>query len=172
MSKLVLNEMSAAPDTPSTGKAAIYVNTTPALCVKDDAGAVTVLPAYATGTWTPVLKFGATTVAGVSANNATYATIGPMCFINATLILTAKNGTGVATIAGLPFTSGAGFWSGQFGYYEALTSSPSMLLATVAGSTTVISLYVATSGVTTAAMQDTDFSTTTTLVLSLAYRMA
>jgi hypothetical protein len=164
-------EQATAPDTPGTGQVVIYPNSDGALCIKDDGGTVRVAPGYTNGTWTPVLKFGATTVASVSVSGATYATIGPMCFVNATLTLTAKNGTGSATIAGLPFTSGTGFWSGQFGYYEALGSTPSGLSVAVAGGATVLSLYKSTAGASLTALADTDFSTTTTLVFSLAYRL-
>jgi hypothetical protein len=181
-----MTEQATDPNTPGTNQVVIYPTSAGGVSIKRDDGTVLTLagtgvltvPAtgtaatYANSTWVPVLKFGATTVAAVSVGGATYSTIGPMCFVNATLTLTAKNGTGTATIAGLPFTSGTGFWSGQIGYYEVLGSSPSGLYITVPGGATVLSLYKSTAGTSLTAMADTDFSTTTTLVFSLAYRMA
>ena len=128
---------------------------------------------YATNTWTPVLKFGTTTVTGVTITSANYATVGPMCFAQCDITLTGKNGTGAVTIAGLPVAAAAaGHWAASVGYYAALGSNVSFLTGFVAPSTSVISVFKAVVGTDAGSALDSDFSTTTRLIVSVAYRTA
>lgn len=91
MSKIILAEQASAPDTPGSGKAAVYVNTTPALCWKDDAGTVRVAPATTSGTWTPALQFGgATTGITYSTQSGVYVVVGSVCMATAKITLTSK----------------------------------------------------------------------------------
>lgn len=125
MSKIILAEQASAPDTPGSGKVAVYVDTNGDLAWKDDAGNINTIasaggytltltgsgtPAYvnATTTWTPALLFGG------AATGITYGTqvgrcvrIGNIVAIYIGIVLTSKgSATGNATISGLPFTPG------------------------------------------------------------------
>lgn len=129
------------------------------------------LAIYATSTWTPVLKFGATTVTGVTINSATYVTIGNMCFVQAQITLTGKNGTGNVSIEGLPVASNAsGAWPINVGYHFSLTSSVSSLHGYVGAGGSIIYLVKSTGGTGVAVVTDADLSTTTTLILAAHYR--
>ena len=55
MSVLTFTEQASAPDTPSSGKAKLYVNATPRLSLKDDAGNVTVYYPRTRSTWSPAI---------------------------------------------------------------------------------------------------------------------
>jgi hypothetical protein len=59
---------------------------------------------YEAGTWTPVLKFGSTTVT-LSTAQGTYTKVGRQVTINMQVSWTSKSGTGAVTITGLPFSS-------------------------------------------------------------------
>jgi hypothetical protein len=172
-----MTEQATDPNTPGTNQVVIYPTSAGGVSIKRDDGTVLTLagtgvltvPAtgtaatYTSGTWVPVVKFGATTVAGVIINSATYAIVGNMLFFQTDVVLTAKNGTGSATIAG---------WPAAIGYYGPMAGGVSTLLAYVTNSTSVITLLKSAAGTASVVLADTDFSTTTEIVISGFYRIA
>jgi hypothetical protein len=182
-----MTEQATDPNTPGTNQVVIYPTSAGGVSIKRDDGTVLTLagtgvltvPAtgtaatYTSGTWVPVVKFGATTVAGVIINSATYAIVGNMLFFQTDVVLTAKNGTGSATIAGLPVAAhSVGLWPAAIGYYGPMAGGVSTLLAYVTNSTSVITLLKSAAGTASVVLADTDFSTTTEIVISGFYRIA
>jgi hypothetical protein len=70
-------------------------------------GSGSVLSSYETGTWTPVLQFGANTQT-ITVNQATYVKVGKSVTINMQVTWAAKSGSGRVYITGLPFAKETG----------------------------------------------------------------
>jgi hypothetical protein len=173
MSRIRLVEQTTIPDTPGANEVILYVDTNSVLCTRNDAG--TRRPFGDQGSWTPVLKFATTTVTGVTIGSATYAIVGPMCFVQCYLTLTGKNGTGHVQIHGLPVPANSttnAFWTTSGVYYTALTSSVTGLTGFVRPGTSQIEMYKNTTATDVAELLDSDMSTTTSLILSATYRAA
>lgn len=65
------------------------------------------------GVWTPVLLFGATVVTGTSVGG-NWIKIGRLVWVEGDVLLSGKNGTGLAVVTGLPFTTLNDAGSGSF----------------------------------------------------------
>ena len=85
--------------TPAQGEP-IYDVSRKALVLGDGATAGGLCATPFAGTWTPQLEFGGTVVAGTTASGV-WTQIGNLVFFYYSIQLTAKNGSGGATIAGL-----------------------------------------------------------------------
>ena len=173
MSKIVLAEQASAPDTPGSGKVAIYVNnaTLPALCWKDDAGNVNVAPAITNGTWTPALNFGgAATGIAYTTQSGRYVRNGKIVHLFLQITLSSKgSATGAATITGLPVAQ-TGIRP-TLPVYWSLASNAVTVLAQVVGST--INLFYTTAAATgPSLLTDAAFGDTSTLYISGAYEVA
>jgi hypothetical protein len=78
-----------------------------ALATSIQFGSGSVLSSYETGTWTPVLQFGANTQS-ITVNLATYVKVGKSVTINMQITWAAKSGSGRVYITGLPFAKEGG----------------------------------------------------------------
>lgn len=132
---------------------------------------VNTLDDYEEGTWTPSLLFGGGNT-GMTYNTQLgyYTKIGNLVTAFANFQITAKgSSTGDATIAGLPFTIGSNSVSVS-GRYRFLSFS-GMIQAYANGSSTVINLQEIIEAGTTANLNDTDFSATTSMLLTISYQV-
>lgn len=129
------------------------------------------------GTWTPALKFGAASVGMTyGTQSGVYTKIGRELICYFSLILTAKGAsTGAATITGLPFTSGAiaaeAGAGGLVTIYAALATLNFGPILNVATGGTIATLLQAGAAA-TAALDDTNFTDTSTLKGWLRYPTA
>lgn len=108
MSQIILAEQAAAPSTPSAGKATLYVDTTPEIRLKDDAGNVIVIPKQLSGTWTPTIAGSSTPGSHTYTRQiGRYTKTGTQVHVIFYVTINAKDGTmaGNVQIAGLPFTT-------------------------------------------------------------------
>jgi hypothetical protein len=127
---------------------------------------------YSSGTWTPALKFGGAAVAMTySSQSGTYVKIGKLCFAQLDITLSAKgSSTGSASITGLPFTVGAVSAAAFLAFYANLTgmSARSMVARADASGTTII-LEWNTADAAPGDIQDTAFSNTTRLIMTVPF---
>ncbi len=131
-----------------------------------------VLNDYEEGTWTPVIKFGATT-ATQNATKATYTKIGRQvtCFVE-TYVINLNGGTGDFEMSGLPFTSMA-MRSAQGNFLFAFMSATFPAgdkMAFINDSSTAfnISYFTGASG-TASSLSNTDFTTSSYVYARLVY---
>lgn len=173
MSKIILAEQASAPDTPGSGKVAVYANnaTLPALCWKDDAGNVNVAPDQVSGTFTPVLAFGgASTGITYGTQSGRYVRVGKMVHFWLQITLTSKgSATGTATITGLPLTQ-TGIRP-TLTVYWSLGSAVILVLAQVV-STTINLFYTTAAATGPSLLTDAVFGNTSTLYISGTYEIA
>ena len=137
-------------------------------------GDANTLDDYEEGTWTPTLNFGgATTGITYSAQAGAYTKIGRNVFIDFGFTLSSKgSATGSATISGLPFSIVTAAAANVDLSYFSMTTSLISLRATGAG--TSINLFkntVATTDNVSSAIQETDFSGTTSVWGTFSYRV-
>jgi hypothetical protein len=118
---------------------------------------------YEEGTWTPVVKLGATenTISGVA---ATYTKIGRVVYIQATIATITKSGTGDLSVAGLPFTVGPSSLGDIQATvrWESITSS-GLIYAYFSGGGTTISMQNFGSSGYTGSINNTNCSATYSL---------
>lgn len=130
---------------------------------------------YATGTWTPSLRFGTGTTGMTYASRTAYYTrIGNLCYIVADIRLSAKgSSTGNADIAGLPYTSSTNPNGPISIRWVSMASSLVTCLGVIADSSAALSLYGATAATATlAALTDAAFGNSSILQLSGVYMVA
>lgn len=127
---------------------------------------------YSAGTWTPSLQFGGAAVGMTySAQSGTYTKIGKICIAQLDITLSAKgSSTGSATITGLPFTVGSISAAAFLAFYQNLTgmSARSMVARADAGSTSIL-LEWNTADAAPGDLQNTAFSNTTRLIMTIPF---
>ena len=128
---------------------------------------------YEEGSWTPDLQFGGAKVAlTYSTNNGYYVKIGQLVYATAIFNLSNKGtSTGIASIAGLPFTTAnlTGCRSaGSWGYYEGMSSitSPAVQVGT---NTTAMELYNNGAAATTE-LTNANFNNASGVRITVVYR--
>lgn len=131
---------------------------------------------YEEGTFTPALQFGGANV-GITYTTQLgfYTKIGNVVFFTLNVALSSKgSSTGAATFAQLPFTSSTVAGSGAAAYcgtYTALAAVVGVPIANIASNSTVIALRHGNAA-TSPALDNTNFTNTSSLVLSGFYRTA
>lgn len=175
MSQIILAEQAAAPSTPSSGKVALYVTTTPEFRLKDDAGNVITIPQVLSGTWTPTI-IGSTT-AGThtyTAQLGRYIKIGTLVLASFNVVINAKDGTmaGNAQISGLPFTVriSSPHYAGSIAFWGTLATSIVFLGIHANLNTTKADLHKATAATASvAALVAADIANGTQIIGTLMY---
>jgi hypothetical protein len=129
---------------------------------------VNTLDDYEEGTWTPAIAFGgASTGITYTTQDGTYTKIGNMVFLRAEIELLSKGtATGVATIAGLPFTVGK---IAPISIYASLITFADFLEGVANVSTTTILLREISNAGTRTSLADTDFANNSLLIISCTY---
>lgn len=128
---------------------------------------------YEEGTWTPIIAFGGNSV-GVTTTSPTggrYTKIGRTVIATCTLTLTSKgSSTGIASVAGLPFTAANDgiYTSASVGFATGFSSVSGAVLAAVAPNTTRINLYQSASG-TGAALSNSNLTNSSQLFITATY---
>lgn len=125
-----------------------------------------------TSTFTPVLEFGGgTTGITYSTQTGGYSQLGNLVFFTLAIVLTSKgSSTGAATITGLPVSAAR---AAVFALDPQNITYASTVLSTVGVSTpTTLNLYQSVSGSPHAALDDTNFSNTSSLIISGVYMVA
>ena len=118
---------------------------------------------YEEGTFTPVLKLGATTQTLTGSSKANYTKIGNIVYFTAELYFT-KSGTGDLDVSGMPFTAAAIRQCGVSFYYQFYTTSmptTNSLTYIEASGTSFAPQYMPAGGTQTAALNDTMFTGST-----------
>ena len=118
---------------------------------------------YEEGTFTPVLKLGATTQSLSGSTKANYTKIGNIVYVTAEVYFT-KSGTGDFNVSGLPFTSANIRQSGLTFYFQFYTSSmptTNSLTYIESSGSDFTPQYMPTSGTQTASINDTMFTGST-----------
>jgi len=131
-----------------------------------------VLNDYEEGTWTPVIKFGATT-ATQNATKATYTKIGRQvtCFVE-TYVTNLNGGTGNFEMSGLPFTSLAMRCAQGDFYFEFMGASfpEGDKQAFINDSSTAFNIrYFTGASATSSALIDTNFTTSSYVYAKIVY---
>lgn len=129
---------------------------------------------YEEGTWTPVLRFGTGTT-GITYTNqqGTYIKVGRRVTLQARVTLSAKgSSTGTADLSGVPFTPRSG--SPVPSYVGACIATNMALLdppvtPRILGNGSLISLFDWPAAAGVAALDDTNFTNTSDLLLTLEY---
>jgi hypothetical protein len=141
--------------TPAQGEP-IYDVSRKALVLGDGATAGGLCATPFAGTWTPQLEFGGTIVAGTTASGV-WTQIGNLVFFYYSIQLTAKNGSGGATIAGLPVVATAQGGFASVGFWSAMATTPAFNCYVGANSSSMA--LGKTGGTAQAPVLDTDFGT-------------
>jgi len=132
------------------------------------------LTTYATGTWTPALAFGGvTTGITYTSRSGTYTQIGREVICRFRIVLSSKgSATGAAAVGGLPFAADADVTQNASGgicpTYSSMGSVAETPILNVAPSATAATLQTFGAAA-SAAMDDTNFTNTTTLNGSFSY---
>lgn len=131
--------------------------------------------AYTEGTFAPALTFGGAAVGMTFTTTAgSYEKIGKNTHIRLRLTLSAKgSSTGAAVITGLPFTIWNNTNANAVGpvWYGSLAGLAGEVLALTVVNTTTLALYDGAAA-SMAVLDDTNFTNTSDLILSLTYRAA
>jgi hypothetical protein len=132
----------------------------------------TILEIVRDGIWTPELKFGgAATGITYTRQVGFYSRIGNLVFVRCFITLSNKgSATGAATIAGLPVAASSianGHMVGSV-YAATMSSMSGHLHAIVAPSASIVNLSQLGTG-TTLNLDDTHFTNTTSIILTLVY---
>lgn len=135
---------------------------------------VNTLDAYVEGTFVPSITFGGgSTGLTYSSRGGTYTRIGNMVFCTAFVILSAKgSSTGDMVLTGLPYAATATLNSPGSVTMDGVTSGvgDSFMSARVAASTNNVFLFKHAAGI-QARLTEADFTDTTTIGVSVAYRV-
>jgi hypothetical protein len=174
MSRLTLVEQATAPDTPGTNQVVVYANANGELCTKNDAGLARVAPAYTSGSWTPVLKFGGATT-GITYTHqwGLYCIVAEMCFVEGGFTLSSKGAAvGAATVTGLPFAARnlTGAYVPLLGQWLNMTTALVSMIGSIYINDTVFDVNgLAAAGTSRVGLANTDFANNTVLRFSGAY---
>ena len=123
------------------------------------------LDEYEEGTWTPLLKFGGANVGMTGTFIGKYIKVGSLLTVSGQITITAKgSSTGNVLVTGLPFTTGTTAVMSFTNYH---LSYNSMIWGQIYANQ--FSMYEATTGGTRTNLDDTNFSTDTSLSFSATY---
>lgn len=127
---------------------------------------------YEEGTWTPALKFGGnSTGMTYSVQTGAYTRIGRQITITCLIVLSAKgSSTGVATITGLPYSSGSGFQFVSQGSvsFDTVTYT-GQLTVQIGSAKSYIDLQKITEAGVRGNLDNTDFSNSSEFEFTLTY---
>lgn len=154
-----------------TGKVTVETG----LLFGSDTADANTLDDYEEGTWTPDLNFGGAHVGLVyNVQAGSYTKIGDRVLVTMWILLTSKGtSTGSAVIGGLPFTvaTGSAYYGGPSIRFKNISFSAQVQALAPFGNTVFNLEQVAASG-TQAALTDTEFTNTSNIMLTYAYKAA
>jgi hypothetical protein len=132
------------------------------------------LDAYEEGSWTPVVNFGGTASSmAPTYNNGKFTRFGDLVTLTAYIVIGTINGTGAATLTGMPFPNGSGFGNLtsatlphlggiNLGSYYTLGVNAAIASSTLA--------FILTSATTTAGATNSNFSNGSTIMFNFTYK--
>ena len=131
------------------------------------------LSQYDEGTWTPSLEFGgATTGITYSVQSGNYVRIGSIVYVDCTIALTSKgSATGVASLAGLPFSSTTMTAQIALTAVSGITYSGNEVFMLTTGSSTSLRFFTGSSGGSAAQLSDTGFTNASDFRVNGTYRI-